>query len=80
MAGATVPQDRTIDGVDMAPILFQKGAKVKHTTSIRTPSVERGDTLSSVSNVTFVYLTTSEMRTLHYSGHFHLSQMTHLCT
>ena len=31
-------------------------------------------TLSSVSNVTFVYLTTSEMRTPHYSGHFNLSQ------
>ena len=37
-------------------------------------------TLSSVSNDTFVYLTTSEMRTPHYSGHFHLSQMTHLYT
>ena len=31
-------------------------------------------TLSSVLNVTFVYLTTSEMRTPHYSGHFNLTQ------
>ena len=31
-------------------------------------------TLSSVSNVTSVYLTTSEMRTPHYSGHFNLVQ------
>ena len=44
----------------------------------RDTSINR--TLSSVSNATFVYLTTSEMRTPHYSGHFHLSQMPHLCT
>ena len=31
-------------------------------------------TLSSVSNATFVYLTTSEMRTPHYSRHFDLVQ------
>ena len=37
-------------------------------------------TLSSVPNAIFVYLTTSEMRTPLYSGHFHLSQMPYLCT
>ena len=31
-------------------------------------------TLSSVSNVTFVDLSTSEMRTPHYSGHLNMSQ------
>ena len=31
-------------------------------------------TLSPVSNATFVYLTTSLMRTPHYSGHFYLTQ------
>ena len=31
-------------------------------------------TLSNVSIATFVYLTTSEMRTPHYSGHFNLIQ------
>ena len=31
-------------------------------------------TLSSVPNAAFVYLTTSEMRIPHYSGHFNLTQ------
>ena len=36
------------------------------------------ETLSSVlSNDTFVYLTTSEMRTPHYSGHFNLTRQCH---
>ena len=43
--------------------------------SIRTPLNCINRTLSSISNVTFVYLTTSEMRTPHYSGHFNLTQI-----
>ena len=38
---------------------------------IEDTSINR--TLSSVSNATFVYLTTSEMRTPHYSGHSNLA-------
>ena len=35
---------------------------------------ELNRTLQSVPNATFVYLTTPEMRTVHYSGHFNLTQ------
>ena len=34
LVGAKVPQDRIIDGVDMAPILFKKGAKVLYSSNV----------------------------------------------
>jgi arylsulfatase A-like enzyme len=30
LAGGKVPTDRVIDGVDLSPILFEKGGKSKH--------------------------------------------------
>ena len=44
----------------------------KNTPELRGTSINRA--LPSVPNATFVYLTTSEMRTPHYSGHFSLLQ------
>ena len=43
---------------------------------IEDTSINR--TLSSVSKAILVYLTTSEIRTPYYSGHFNLSQMSNL--
>ena len=41
LAGAQIPQDRIIDGVDMAPILFKSGKQVCMCTLYRTSLISR---------------------------------------